>query len=131
MTGCWLPRFGRPDTGSLGPLAAYAGDGFAGGRDGCWNRARVEAADRGGFDRRRRRNRGNGGRQFADAMNVRLNAREGNIARNRACDAMTSQRFASHDDPVNEKDRCANTSPLQRSLIVWALGNRSDRRQTA
>jgi hypothetical protein len=36
-----------------------------------------------------------------------------------------------HDDRINEKDRCANTSPLQQSSIVWAFGVRSVSRQTA
>lgn len=70
---------------------------------------------------------------------VRANGRQPNgqyrrrseIARQRVKHQMPMKCFDSHRDSVNEKDRCANTSPLQESSFAGALGTRSDSRQTA
>ena len=67
-----------------------------------------------------------GERQFTVALKDRSNGPGGNRA-----DAMTSHHPVTREHRVNEKDRCANTSPLQRRSFVWDVGSRSDRRQTA
>lgn len=139
MMGCWRQPFGRPDTGSPRSLAAYAGDGFAEGRDTRGNPTRRISESGGG--------RSCGSRQFRPApetepgATVDANAplprtmdrrrRRGMSRETAYLNIMINQRPDSHDDCVNEKDRCANTSPLQRSLVVWAFGSRLDRRQTA